>query len=459
MIAGFDYGSSNCAIGVPHSKSGTTGGIELLPMYGDQRFLPSTLYALSRELICEAVAKQIENPVLREQYMKERDNQLRMAANARREHDIAPGEPTVFVGEEAIENYIDLPEEGYFIKSPKSFLGVSGLRAEHIAFFEDIVSAMMFEIKKAAERNLGGKLRHTVIGRPVNFQGLGGEDANKQACAILNRAAERAGFESVELLYEPLAAGINFESDLTENKTVLVVDVGGGTTDCSVVRMGPEHRAKADRSDDFLGHSGSRVGGNDLDINLAYRGLMPVFGMGGTLRSGRPLPSQPYWNAVSVNDIPAQTEFNSMQNIELMEQLKRDAEEPHKLARLLQLQEMKQNYQLVRSAEQAKIKLSDQSEHTVDLNYIDQALTQAIGKETYELAVDRPVAKIVDLMTEALNQAQCTPDLIYVTGGTAKSPVVRKAIAEKLGDIPVVDGDHFGSVTAGLTQWAEKLYR
>jgi len=148
-----------------------------------------------------------------------------------------------------------------------------------------------------------------------------------------------------------------------------------------------------------------------------------------------------------------------MQNIELMEQLQRDAEEPHKLARLLQLQEMKQNYQLVRSAEQAKIKLSDQPEHDVDLNYIDKALSQAISKETYEQAVERPVAKIVDLMTEALNQAQCEPDLIYVTGGTAKSPIVRKAIAEKLGDIPVVDGDHFGSVTAGLTQWAEKLYR
>ncbi len=456
MIAGFDYGSSNCAIGVVNPNSNTP---ELLPLYGDQRFLPSTLYALSRELICEAVAKQIENPQLREQYMAERANQLRLAAAARREHDIQSGEQTLFVGEEAIENYIDLPEEGYFIKSPKSFLGVGGLRAEHLAFFEDIVSAMMMEIKKAAERNLDDKIRHTVIGRPVNFQGTDGEQANQQASEILHRAAKRAGFESVELLYEPLAAGINFESDLGENKTVLVVDVGGGTTDCSVVRMGPDHRVKEERRDDFLGHSGSRVGGNDLDINLAYRGLMPVFGMGGALKSGRPLPTQPYWNAVSVNDIPAQTEFNSMQNIELMEQLKRDADEPHKLNRLLQLQAQKQNYQLVRSAEQTKIRLSDQDEYQVDLAYIERELSQPISKEQYEQAVERPVAKIVELMSEALQQAGCQPDLIYVTGGTAKSPVVRQAIARTLGDIPVVDGDHFGSVTAGLTQWADKLYR
>lgn len=456
MIAGFDYGSSNCAIGVLSEANNTP---ELLPLYGNQRFMPSTLYALSRELICEAVARQIENPALRETYMAERANQLRMAATVRREEDIRSDEQTLFVGEEAIENYIDLPEEGYFIKSPKSFLGVSGLRPQHLAFFEDIVSAMMVTIKHAAEKNLTDKIRHTVIGRPVNFQGTGGDAANQQACAILHRAAERAGFESVELLYEPLAAAINFESDLTENKTVLVVDVGGGTTDCSVVRMGPDHRKQDVREQDFLGHSGSRVGGNDLDINLAYRGLMPVFGLGGKLKNGHPLPSQPYWNAVSVNDIPAQTEFNSQQNIELMEQLKRDAEHPEQLQRLLRLQAMKQNFQLVRSAEMAKITLTDAPALQVDLGYLEPELSQPITQEQYEQAVERPVEKIVALMNEALAQADCQPDLIYVTGGTAKSPVVKEAIARSLGDIPVVDGDHFGSVTAGLTQWANKIYR
>lgn len=457
MFAGFDYGSSNCAMGV--ASDDPARQIELVPLYQKQCFVPSALYALSRELICDYVAHQITEPADREAYMAARANQLRVAQGSRRELDISAGEQTVFVGEEAVENYIDFPDEGYFVKSPKSFLGVSGLRAEHQAFFEDIVSAMMVQIKQAAQTQLGKKIRHTVIGRPVNFQGSGGEAANQQASGILHRAATRAGFESTELLYEPIAAGINFETDLTENKTVLVVDVGGGTTDCSVVRMGPDHRIQDDRSADFLGHSGARVGGNDLDINLAYHGLMPVFGMGGTLRSGRPLPTQPYWNAVSINDIPAQTEFNSLQNIELMDQLGRDANEPSKVKRLLALQQHKQNYQLVRSAEQSKIALSSADQHSVDLSYISPELTQPLCRSEYEQAVERPVSKIVELMQDALTQAQCQPDLIYVTGGTAKSPVVRQAIAQLLGDIPVVDGDHFGSVTAGLTQWAAKLYR
>jgi len=455
MIVGFDYGSSNCAMGVLQADQ----SVQLLPLYQQQKYVPSTLYALSRELICEGVARQIQTPSLRDTYLKERSQQLRMAAAARLSLGITSQEQTLFIGDEAIEQYVDLPEEGYFVKSPKSFLGASGLQTQHLAFFEDVVTAMMFQIKQAAERALGEAVTQTVIGRPVNFQGSGGEAANQQACRILRCAAERAGFTDVELLFEPLAAGIDFEADLTENKIVLVVDVGGGTSDCSMVKMGPDYRNKPERNADFLAHSGARVGGNDLDIHLAYHGLTPVLGMGGQLKNGLPLPSQPYWNCVSVNDIPSQVEFNSLGSIEMMAQMQRDAKEPEKVARLLQLQEQKQSYQLVRSAELAKIELSQQTEMTADLNYLAKDLAQTLNREVYELAIERPVAKIVDLMNEVIKQAGCTPELVYVTGGTTKSPAVRAAIASLLGDIEVVDGDHFGSVTAGLTRWAEKIYR
>lgn len=455
MIAGFDYGSSNCAMGVLQADN----SVQLLSLFEQQKYVPSTLYALSRELICEGVARQISNPKIRDTYLKERSLQLRQASASRLSLGVLSDEQTLFIGEEAIEQYIDLPEEGYFVKSPKSFLGASGLQTQHLAFFEDVVTAMMFQIKQAAEKSLGGSITQTVIGRPVNFQGSGGEEANQQACRILKCAAARAGFVDVELLYEPLAAGIDFEAGLEQDKVVLVVDVGGGTSDCSIVKMGPSYRDKPERSADFLGHSGARVGGNDLDIHLAYYGLTPVLGMGGKLKNGLPIPTQSYWNAVSVNDIPSQVEFNSLASVEIMEQMQRDAAEPEKVARLIQLQEQKQSYQLVRSAELAKISLSDQEQVISDLSYLDKELSQPISREVYELAIERPVAKIVDLMSEVIKQAGCTPELVYVTGGTTKSPAVRQAIASLLGDIDVVDGDHFGSVTAGLTRWAEKLYR
>ncbi|WP_250655774.1 molecular chaperone [Alkalimarinus coralli] len=453
MFAGFDYGSSNCAMGVIDD-----GDVKLLPLWGGQCFAPSTLYAADRGLICESVAHNIQSDSIRNLYLQQRKAAIQHATQIRRNLNIGEQEQTLFVGEEAIENYIDFPEEGYFVKSPKSFLGVSGLRSEQVAIFEDIVTAMMQSIKRQAERSLQQPITQTVIGRPVNFQGSGGEQSNRQAVDILTTAAERAGYEQVEFLYEPLAAGIDFETGLQHDQIVLVVDIGGGTTDCSVVRMGPSHRDKADRESDFLGHSGQRIGGNDLDINLSYKAFMPLLGLDSTLKSGLAMPSEPYWNAVRTNDVNAQLEFSSQANAELLQQLCRDASNSRLVQRLVDLQQHKTNHQLVRCGEQSKIALSDSLEITTDLAFIERGLAQSVSRALFAEAIQGPLNRISMLMGEAVTQAQCSPDLVYVTGGTAKSPVIREAIQQQLGEIPIMDGDHFGSVTAGLTKWAEKLF-
>jgi len=274
MICGFDYGTSNCAIGVSEN-----GDIRLLPVDGDRTFMPSTLYSMARELIAEQVSHSIPAGVARDEYITLRKPQLRMALRARNELDLDSDDEVMFVGHEAFRQYFADPEEGYFVKSPQSFLGASGLLPEFVGFFEDIVTAMMQTIKYRAEASLAESLTRTVIGRPVNFQGTNAEQSNQQALAILTTAAKRSGFTDVEFQYEPIAAGLSFERRLDANKTVLVVDIGGGTSDCAMVRMGPDHLNKDDRTADFLAHTGERVGGNDLDIRLAAEQLMPLFGM------------------------------------------------------------------------------------------------------------------------------------------------------------------------------------
>lgn len=118
---------------------------------------------------------------------------------------------------------------------------------------------MMFHIKRQAESVLAAEIRQTVIGRPVNFQGSGGEDANRQAEGILLRAAQRAGFRDIAFQFEPVAAGLDFEATLTEeNRTGR--GYRRGTTDCSVLLMGPKWQGLADRQQSLLGHSGCRVG-------------------------------------------------------------------------------------------------------------------------------------------------------------------------------------------------------
>ena len=241
MICGFDYGTSNCAIGVSEADA-----IRLLPVEGDKAFMPSALYAFSRELICEQVSHGL-NDALRADYVASRKPQLQMALRARNELDLLPEDQVLFCGQSAFREYFADPEEGYFVKSPKSFLGASGLRPEFVNFFEDIVTAMMQTVKSRAEQSLQQTLTKTVIGRPVNFQGVNAEQSNQQALAILTTAAKRSGFTEVEFLYEPVAAGLSFERTLDEDKTVLVVDIGGGTSDCAMVRMGPAHVGLADR--------------------------------------------------------------------------------------------------------------------------------------------------------------------------------------------------------------------
>lgn len=458
MFAGFDYGTSNCAIGVTRKNAGRSA-VELLPLDGENPFMPSVLYSLARELISESVGLHIQDQTQKETYIELRAGALEQARRVRREDSIADSERSLYLGSEAFEQYLNLPGEGYFVKSPKSFLGASGLRAEHAFFFEDIVTAMMQHIKRQAEQSLGESIRHTVIGRPVNFQGLNSEESNRQAINILTVSAKRAGFQSVEFLYEPLAAGLDFEADLAADKIVLVVDVGGGTTDCAMVRMGPSHRVKQNRTPDFLGHSGARVGGNDLDILLAGKQLMPLFGMQSTLKSGLPVPTQVYWDAVSTNDVSAQANFNHKKTTRHLEQLRRDAAEPILIDRFIDLRNEKQNHHVVRSAEQCKVSLSSNEMHYVDLSYVEKGLGCDVARQQFSDAIERPLNKMASLMDETIAQAGCQPDLVYLTGGSGKSLDIRRTVANKLGTVEVLDGNHFGSVTAGLTLWAERLFR
>ncbi len=136
------------------------------------------------------------------------------------------------------------------MKSPKSFLGASGLKPQQVALFEDLVCAMMLHIRQQAQAQLPDAITQAVIGRPINFQGLGGDEANTQAQGILERAAKRAGFK------------------------------------------------------DVVFQCGCRIGGNDLDIALAFKNLMPLLGMGGETEKGIALPILPWWNAVAINDVP-----------------------------------------------------------------------------------------------------------------------------------------------------------
>lgn len=383
---------------------------------------------------------------------------MRRAINYNRDEDIEVLGNSVQFGLASLHQYVDDPEEVYFVKSPKSFLGANGLKPQQVALFEDLVCAMMLHIKQQAQSQLSEQITQAVIGRPINFQGLGGDDANAQAQGILERAAKRAGFNDVVFQFEPVAAGLDFEATLNDEKRVLVVDIGGGTTDCSLLLMGPQWRQKADRQNSLLGHSGCRIGGNDLDIALAFKCLMPLLGMGGETEKGIALPVLPWWNAVAINDVPAQSDFYSAANGRMLNDLLRDARDSDKVALLLKVWRQRLSYRLVRSAEESKIALSAQPDFNAELPFISDELATAISQQGLEEALNQPLARIMEQVKLALESSHETPDVIYLTGGSARSPLIKKALAAQLPGIPIAGGDDFGSVTAGLARWAQVVF-
>ncbi|MGF1760745.1 molecular chaperone [Photobacterium sagamiensis] len=449
MYIGFDYGTANCSVAVMEQ-----GQPRMLPLEKGNQYIPSTLCAPTREAVSEHLFRHMgisPSDTAGEQV-------LRRAIALNREEDIDVEKGDLQFGQAALDLYLEDPEEVYYVKSPKSFLGANGLRDVQISFFEDLVCAMMVNIKANAELATQQSITSTVIGRPVNFQGSGGDRANQQAEMILTQAAKRAGFNNIEFQFEPVAAGLEYESTLTENKTVLVVDIGGGTTDCSLIEMGPEWRGRTDRQGSLLAHSGHRVGGNDLDIHLAFRQLMPLLGLGSQTQKGIDMPISQFWNSIAINNVVAQTDFYSASNLRSLDQLRRDAAEPEKLQRLIQAYHETLGYQIVRKAEESKIALSEAATNKVQLNMLSELLEVTISQNDMAEAIESPKEKMSGLVAEAMAQSGKKPDVIYMTGGTSRSPILRSCIEQQLPDVQIVSGSYFGSVTAGLARWAEHCF-
>ncbi len=451
-MIGFDYGTSNCGVGVMQN-----GQPKILSLGEHGRFVPSTLYAPSRDIIVNWLYQQLTDT---EQaiFSTQRALPLQRGKNVLRELALDGIPSELSFGQTALKRYLEEPDEGYYIKSPKSFLGASGLVSAQINLFEDIVAAMMSNIKTLAEHALKREITKTVIGRPINFQGSKGEESNRQAIEVLTNAAKRVGFQEVEFQYEPVAAGFEYEASLTSETKVLVVDIGGGTTDCSMILMGPDFVSSTSRTEHLLAHSGIRIGGNDFDIQLALKGIMPSLGMNSLLKTGKPMPTNSFFQAVAINNVNEQTQFYSQSNHRYLQELQRDAVEPDLFSRLIKVHDNKLSYRLVNGAEQAKIALTEYEKSHINLNDIANNLSVDISRELMLSSSTSQLKHIAKMMNEAVVQAGCKPDVIFVTGGSAKSPVLNQFLSAQMPDTPVIVGDHFGSVTVGLARWAERIF-
>ena len=362
----------------------------------------------------------------------------------------------VAFGAAALQLHFADPLGGFLVKSPKAFLG-SDMDARRLAAFEDIITAMLRHIRLCAEAQSGSQIERAVLGRPVRYQGIGGEQANAQAVGVMDRAARRAGFQEVRFELEPLAAAYEYERAIERDQLVLVVDVGGGTTDCVVVRLGPGRAGKRRGDMDILGVSGDRVGGNDFDEALAWRAFMPAFGKDGLLKSGLSLPHSVLHDAISIRDIPAQTRF--VRAGEQLQTIGRQAADTQLLPRLLALHDRQLQHQLVHCAERSKIDLSDDSALRADLGFVEEGLAVGVDRPLFAAAVNLHLNRIQALAGEAMRQAGAQPDVVFMTGGMAISPIVAAAIGGVAGPgVPIWSSEMLGTVGKGLGLCAQRIF-
>jgi len=67
------------------------------------------------------------------------------------------------------------------------------------------------------------------------------EMADQEAENTLVDVARAIGFKDVSFQYEPIAAAFDYESTIEKEELVLIVDIGGGTSDFSLVRLVPSN--------------------------------------------------------------------------------------------------------------------------------------------------------------------------------------------------------------------------
>jgi len=411
--AGFDFGTSNSAIGIVKGNSAM-----LAPVEADAVMIPSAVFF----------------------DFTEQDKPL--------------------YGRNAVDAYVN-GNDGRLMRGLKTILSTS-LIDERTALSKrsikltDVIAMFSRHLKGKAEEAVGGPIDAVVHGRPVRF--VEGDDAaDVRAETRLAELARQAGYKNVSFVYEPVAAAAQYELTASHEETILVADIGGGTSDFSIVRIGPDRRRSADRKSDILANTGVRVGGTDFDRNLSMRAVMPELGLGTELIDKQlPMPRSifadlAWWPTINLCYTP--------KIVREAQDVHRLAVEPQKTQRLLTVLTKHLGHRIAFAVEQAKIDLTDAERTAIGLAFIDAGLAAPATREMFDEAIAAELMRLRLAVWNCLALADVTTiDTVFMTGGSSLVPAVESVLRDELPDAQIKRGDDFLSVALGLTLEAQARY-
>ncbi|MEQ1710156.1 MAG: Hsp70 family protein [Hyphomicrobium sp.] len=410
-ICGIDFGTSNSTVGI--LKDGT---FAMVPVEGTHTTVPSAIF----------------HP--------------------------ADGAMALY-GRAGIEAY-NARESGRLMRSLKSILGSSlvdektGVGGRYRTF-EEILVGFLINLKAKAEAFAGERIVAVVMGRPVHFVD-DNPAADRRAEEKLGSIARQAGFETVLFQYEPIAAALQFEQELDREELVFIADIGGGTSDFSVVRLGPSRRGQHDRGGDILANGGVRVGGTNLDTQLSLAAVMPLLGKGIMIRKGRDLPAWPFVDLATWHRIHTIAEPKTLT---ALRQLQVEIGGNPLFERYMGVVREQSGHLIAKRVEDAKIKLSAAAEAVIDLDVVEAGLAVRARRRGLDTCIAGDVERIAHAITSTLAAADVGPDNItsvFLTGGTSAVPAIRRAICAPFINARVAEGDLFCSVGHGLALDAQR---
>ena len=376
--------------------------------------------------------------------------------------------PPCEFGRAAIAAYVD-GIDGRLMRSMKSILGSSLVEqttdvggGRGVKFIE-VVATYLRHLRAMAEDAADEAIDRAVLGRPVFFVD---DDPvrDAKAEAALRRAASSAGFREIEFQYEPIAAAFDYEQGVVAGEEkVLVADIGGGTSDFSVVRVGPERMARVERKSDILANHGVHIAGTDFDRRVELASILPLFGYGafGPAQDGAPareVPSRVYFDLATWHLI--NTVYNPQRVMELrgMRSFYADASQ-HR--RLMTMVTEHFGHDLIARAESAKIAVASGGTSTIALDHIETGLAAALDEADALRALGGDLDRIVAAARTTVADAGLVPadiDALYLTGGSTGLDILSERLHGAFVGAKVVRGDRFASVATGLALFAQRRF-
>ncbi|WP_433965051.1 Hsp70 family protein [Tunturiibacter gelidiferens] len=377
-----------------------------------------------------------------------------------------------FTGPQAIEHYLRAEHKGRLIQSLKSYLTSRTLTGTEVFgrryTIEDLIARILTDLRLSAERQLGRPVRHATVGRPVRFVGAENAEDDDFAVQRLRQAFVHAGFESVEFEMEPIAAAYAYESTLDHDELILIGDFGGGTSDFSLLHVGPGVRARGRTAKDLLGNSGLGLAGDSFDARIVRKLVSPALGSDSFERSyaqarDRPasiIPAAPAWIYANLERWHYLSFLKTRNVAEILKSARARAQEPEKIEALINLIEEDLGYQLHQAVQRLKVDLSHHESAEFRFRDGSMDLVATVERTEFEgwIAEDlQSIERCVDTLLATSNIPAGEVDRVFLTGGTSFVPAVRRIFESRFTASRVRTGNEFTSVARGLALRAEEV--